>query len=133
MDTEEIKMVTKRVQNENQLKTLVKTSKAARDDDRKDYIRRGDLTDDELADKVNRLRAKDSLSKSVYDASKEQREFGERIVNSGSSIALSYATNQRLTGKDIYDAITSPDKKASDKLKDNLRERAIDELMKSLK
>lgn len=124
LTTSEIQTVSKRVGLENDLKRLTKNKSIAKDSDRADYVRRANLTDDELAVKVTRLRAKESLTKNVSDASKEQRELGEKIVNVGGTVALKYAQNNSLTAKDIFDSINNP--------QSNFRDKALDELVKSV-
>lgn len=111
LNTKDIQKVSKRIDLENDLKKLSK-SKMAKSKDREDYLRREHMSDAELVRKVNRLRAKDKLQKSISEASKEQREFGEKVVNISKSIGVKYALNravgQRLGKKDIFDAVTDP-------------------------
>ena len=108
LTTDEIMVVGKRITLENDLKRLVKDSNLATKKDKADYVRRGELDDVELSRKVTRLRAKDNLSKAVSSASKEQREFGEKVVNTSGALALTYATKKTLTPKDIFDAVSNP-------------------------
>lgn len=108
LTTDEISAVAKRVSLENDLKRLTKNKAITKPKDKKDYLNRGDLSDEELSRKVTRLRAKESLVKSVNDASKEQRELGEKIVNVGGALTLKYATTKSLTPKDIFDAVNNP-------------------------
>ena len=126
MSNEQINAVVKRIRLENDFKSLVKKSKMSTKEDKRDYIQRGQINDQELSDKLSRLKAKDSLSKSVDEASREQREFGEKVVNVGSTLALQYANNKTLSGKDIYDAIVSPKQDATKKIKDKAVQTLID-------
>lgn len=132
MTNEQLNAVANRVGLENDLKRLTKESKMATKQDKADYTRRKDMSDDELREKVNRLRAKDNLSKKVSDASKEQREFGEKVVNVGSNIALKYTSNKPVTGKDIFDAIVYPDKEAKKKLDSQIRDEAVKRIIESV-
>lgn len=108
MTTKDIQTVTKRVSLENRLKHLSK-SKVASKKDKEDYLRRDRMDDQELTRKVARLQAKDSLHKAISDASKEQRELGEKIVNVAKSVGMKYAVN-KVSGKktsqdDIFEAV----------------------------
>lgn len=106
LTTKEIGTVAKRISLENSLKTLSK-SKVAKAKDKEDYLKRDKMDDAELSRKVTRLRAKEGLYKSVKDASKEQREFGKKVVDIASSLGIKYAvTRTRITPKDIFDAVT---------------------------
>lgn len=107
LSTSDIRKVTTRVGLENSLKTLSR-SKVANAKDKQDYLRRGKMSDQELSRKVTRLRAKDNLLKSVKSASKEQREFGEKVVNMGSSLGVKYALDKSITPKDVFDAYQKP-------------------------
>lgn len=132
MSNEQLNAVAKRVGLENDLKRLTKESKMATKQDKADYARRKDMDDDELKAKVDRLRAKDNLSKKVSDATKEQRELGEKVVNVGSNIALKYASNNPVTGKDLFDAIVYPDKEAKKKLDNQIRDEAVKRIIESV-
>lgn len=118
LTTKEINIVANRVGLENDLKSLSK-SKIAKSKDKQDYLNRGNMSDQELKRKVNRLRAKEGLYKKVKDASKAQREFGQKAVNIASSIGVKYAVNKSVTSKDIFDAISNP-KTPSDLAKQEL-------------
>lgn len=132
MTNEQLNAVAKRVGLENDLKRLVKESRMATKSDKADYTRRKDMDDTELMERVNRLRAKDNLSKRVREASKEQRELGEKVVNVGSNIALKYVSNKPVTGKDIFDAIVNPDKEAKKKLDNRIRDEAVKRIVDSV-
>lgn len=108
LTTEQLHTVSKRIGLENDLKRLTKDKKIATDSDRKDYIRRANMSDDELTKKVVHLRAKSTLVKNISNASKEQRELGEKIVNIGGTMAMKYATNKSLTPKDLFDSVSNP-------------------------
>lgn len=125
MTNDQISMVSRRVKSENEFKRLVRESKMSTAQDKKDYIRRADMDDVELNNKVTRLRIKDSLSKSVSDASKEQREFGEKVVNVGSALTLKAVTNQKLDAKAIFDTITSPEKDSKKKLQSEIQNQVV--------
>lgn len=131
LNTKDITAVTKRVTLENNLKQLSKSG-IAKPKDRDDYLRRANMADDELSRKVVRLRAKDSLYKSVNEASKEQREFGQKIVQIASSVGVKYALNKNPTTaksifKDVLDASKKP-KESSEKAKQDLLDATIDKI-----
>lgn len=108
LTTNEITAVSKRVGLENELKRLSRKSPIAKQSDKNDYTFRDKLSDEELSRKVTRLKAKDSLNRTIKDASKEQREIGEKIVNAGGNLAMTYAKNKALTPKDIFDSVNNP-------------------------
>lgn len=100
LSTSDITEVTRRVTLENSLKTLSK-SKIGTAKDREDYFRRENMDNEELARKVTRLRAKENLHKAVREASKEQREFGQKVVQVGGSLGVKYALTKSITPKDV--------------------------------
>lgn len=129
LNTKDISSVTKRISLENNLKTLSKTKGVGGKKDKDDYLRREHMSDAELNRKVVRLRAKSGLHKAVKDASKEQREFGEKVVQVASSVGVKYAiTRQPITAKDIFkdviDASKNP-KESGAKAKDDLQKEII--------
>lgn len=107
LSTDEISRLAKRVGLENDLKRLSK-GPAGKKQDKADYIKRDQIDDESLNRKVMHLRAKENLVKQVNNASKEQRELGEKIVNATGTLALTYAKNKSLTPKDLFDAVTDP-------------------------
>lgn len=127
LTNDEIVKVSKRVGMENSLKRLVKESPIATKSDKVDYVRRANMDDDELNNKIVRLRTKDNLSKAVSSASKEQRELGEKVVNAASSIAMTYVTTKTLTPKDLIDAYTN-----SKPLKDRVKDKVVKDLIESV-
>lgn len=127
LTNDEIVKVSKRVGMENNLKRLVKESPVATKSDKADYIRRDKMDDDELNTKLVRLRAKDGLSKAVSSASKEQRELGEKVVNTASSLAMTYVTTKSITPKDVIDAYTN-----TKPLKDRVKDKVVKDLIESV-
>lgn len=122
MSTKEINMVSKRIGLENDMKRLSK-SKVANPKDKDDYLRRANMSDDELSRKVVRLRAKDNLNNKARDASKEQREFGEKITNIGKSLTINYALKKKLGPDDFLSALKNPSdsaKKATGSLEEQI-------------
>lgn len=126
MSTSDIRKVTTRVGLENDLKRLSK-SRVANAKDRNDYLRRDKMSDQELSRKVTRLRAKDNLLKSVKSASKEQREFGEKVVNMGSALGVKYAMDKSIKPQDVFDAYKKP-KESAQKARKDLLETTIKKL-----
>lgn len=134
LSTKDITKVSKRISLENDMKRLSK-SKIAKPKDKDDYLNREKMSDAELTRKVTRLRAKDSLLKTVNDASKEQREFGEKIVQIGGSVGVKYALNRgRIQPKDLFDvavkAYKNP-KETSDKAKQDLQKEILGKITNS--
>lgn len=120
MSTVQMNTVKKRIQNENDLKALSK-SKMATKKDREDYLRRGDMSDQELSRKITRLRAKNNLHDEIKKATKEQREFGIKVAQVGGTLGFKYATSggRPLGPKDVFDAVTSPTIKTKQDVLDN--------------
>lgn len=112
MSTKEMSDLARRISLENNLKTLSK-SKVATRSDKEDYLRRHNMDDGELAEKVARLRAKESLHSAVHSATKDQRELGRKIAQIGGSLGVRYVVNKRLEGKDLFEVVTNPKGSAS--------------------
>jgi hypothetical protein len=108
MSTKDITTVKKRIDLENNLKTLSKSNVATKKD-KEDYLRRHNMSDQELTRKITRLRAKDSLHKAVKEASKEQRDFGQKVINIASSVGMRYVKNRmagkKLSQNDIFESL----------------------------
>lgn len=124
LNTKDVRTVTKRIQDENSLKKLSK--EVGNKKDKADYLRREHMSDAELKRKVTRLQAKDSLHKAVREASKEQREFGEKVYNISKAVSLKFAM-KKVTGKpieaqDLYDIVKKPKEKADGAQKDLQKE-----------
>lgn len=117
LSTKDIQTLKKRVDLENDLKTLVK-SPAANKKERELYLHRHDMSNDELQRKINRLRAKHNLHESVNKASKEQREFGRKVVQIGGTLGVKYALNKKLTPGDFNDAFKKTQETADKAQKD---------------
>lgn len=107
MSTKDIAVATRRAQLENEFKRLAK-SKVAKGKDKKDYRSRDKMSNEELNRKVGRLRAKNSLSSQSDIATKDQRDAGKRIAQTGGSILLKMAINKKLTAGDVYESVTNP-------------------------
>lgn len=112
MSLPQMRQMTSRIQLENDLKRLAKTKKVGNAEDKKAYRTRDKLSDKELMDRVVTLRAKDNFKRQVDEASKEQRELGQRIVNTAAVVSMSYATSGVISTKDIgLAAMTKPNPK----------------------
>jgi hypothetical protein len=111
MSAKDIKIVASRISLENNFKALSR-GKMGTKKDKTDYLRRHEMSDQELARKIALIQAKESLHKAVRNASKEQREIGIKIAQTASTIGVKYALNGRpaLKGipKDILDAFQEP-------------------------
>lgn len=124
LTTQEITTVSKRIGLENDLKTLSRKKSITTQADKNAYTFRANLSDTELSSRVTRLRAKDSLTKNVSSASKEQREIGEKVVNVSKAIALQYAASQtRPSAQDIFNAYNNPKQ---------VKDKAVKELVSSI-
>jgi hypothetical protein len=136
LTTKDINAVSKRVGLENELKTLSRTKGVGSKKDKEDYLRRENMSDAELNRKVVRLRAKSGLHKNVTNASKEQREFGEKVVNivKGASmkVAVSKVTGKPLNPKDFYDILKKP-KEGSKNAKKDLEKQIWDKVEEQAK
>jgi hypothetical protein len=127
LSTKEITDVAKRVTLENSLKTLSR-SKVGTKSDKEDYLRRERMDNEELTRKVTRLRAKEGLRNAVSSASKEQREFGQKVVQIGGAIGVRYALTKSMPGpKDIFDIVKNP-KSSADKAKGDLLKTVVEKI-----
>jgi hypothetical protein len=126
LSTKDITEVAKRVALENSLKSLSR-SKIGTKKDKEDYHRREHMDNEELSRKVVRLRAKESLHSAVRNASKEQREFGQKVLQIGGSLGVKYALTKSVTTRDIFDAVKNP-KSSADKAKDDLLKVALEKI-----
>lgn len=122
MSNAELGKVAKRVQLENDLKRLSK-SPISKTTDRKLYRERGNMSDKALMDRVTRLRAKENLHRTIMDASKEQREMGQRFVRTAGTVGFKYATTGTVSTKDIGLAVLKshkPNKEMKNKIIDDM-------------
>lgn len=116
MSNVDISKATKRLVLENNLKRLSK-SKVATKKDKEDYLRRSHMDDQELSRKIVRLALKDGLHKAVRDASKEQRAFGQKLVNVGGSLGTKFVLNKgKLNFDDVIGSIGDYKKDAKTEL-----------------
>lgn len=118
MTTKDIGIVKRRIDLENDLKILSK-SKMATKKDKQDYLRRHDMSNEELKRKTDRLKAMNALYESVSKASKEQRDLGKKIAQVGSSVALKLATKKKLGVQDLFDLYDNPTIKTKQDALDN--------------
>lgn len=102
MSNDDLNKMARRIQLENDLKRLSKSSSGvSTKNDREDYRKRESLSDQDLNMKVNRLRAKANFARTVSDASKEQRDFGRKVVNTAAGVGLRYALTGTVSTKDL--------------------------------
>lgn len=132
LSTEEIQTVSKRIKNENDLKNLSRNKKITTKSDKRAYTFRAELSDQELKDRIDRLRAKEALHKQVSDASKEQREIGEKVVGATKDIAMIYASNKKPTAQDIFNAATKKRDKDGSSVRDSIEKEIKDRAVKEL-
>lgn len=135
LTTKDINAASKRISLENDLKSYSKTKGVGTKKDKEDYLRRQFMSDAELNRKVVRLRAKNSLHKSVNAASKEQKDLGAKIVRVGGSLGVKYALNRSITPKDLFKeayTISKDPKDASGKAKEEILKRVNDPFQKDI-
>lgn len=118
MTTKDIRKVASRVQLENDLKRLSKNRKISSKKDKEDYLRRANMSTQELSRKVNRLRAKEALHRNVMDATRRQRELGMKIVSASAQLGIKGLSGQKITDKDILSALRSNPKQVKGQLTD---------------
>jgi len=99
MDTKEINRTFQRILMENDMKRI---SKKMNSQDRKDYRNRGKLSDNELQEKVNRLRAKDNLRRQISEATSSHRSVGKKLVSTVAGLSSKTAPYANV-GKQIID------------------------------
>jgi hypothetical protein len=126
LSTNDITEVARRVTLENGLKTLSR-SKIGTKKDKEDYLHRERMDNEELSRKVTRLRAKESLHSAVRNASKEQREFGQKVMQIGGSLGVKYALTKSITPRDVFDTVKNP-KASADKAKSDLLKVALEKV-----
>jgi hypothetical protein len=107
MSTKEIGQRTSRAQLENDMKRLSKIKKVGSKKDRQDYLKRADMSDQELFRKVQRLRAKSSLKRVASDATKSQKEIAKKLMHIAAPLALQYALTKSVGKKDVINAATN--------------------------
>lgn len=105
MSTKDITKNATRLKLENEFKKHSKNKSISTKKDREDYRRREDMSHEELTRKVNRLKAKESLSKAVSDTTKSQRELRKKLFDKaykvGKPIVIKYAKDKKLTPEDL--------------------------------
>lgn len=119
MSTKDLQQRTRRLQQENDMKRLTSTTfkpsftaqgRKQQRKEREDYRNRGDMSDQELNRKVDRLRAKDLYNQNANKAGKEIIDSGKRVAKSAAALGAAYKTkNGAVDAKDVYDAIMTPD------------------------
>lgn len=72
MSDAEVRRLTDRIRNENNLKRMAA---------RKEYLSRNELSDSEIKKRVERLNLEDQLNRNVEQATRWQKEIGEEITN----------------------------------------------------
>lgn len=131
LSTKDINAVSKRIKLENELKMYSKTKGVGNKKDKEDYLRREKMSDAELNRKVVRLRAKNGLYTNVTAASKEQREFGEKVVNIAKGVSMKLAvkkvTGKPLEIKDFHDILKNP-KEGAKNAKGDLQKQVLEKI-----
>jgi hypothetical protein len=117
MSIRDMQKVGSRISLENDLKRLAKgdigTSK-----DRQNYRRREKMSNEELSRKVNLLRVKSNLYRNVRDASKGQRELGQKVATMAATIGVKYAITGKVDPKDILKTAKNPKQAKADMMQD---------------
>jgi hypothetical protein len=123
MSTKDINKLTSRITAENTFKGLTK-HKMATSKDKQDYLRRHEMSDEELKRKTSRLQAKVKLHDAVKGASKAQREAAIKVGQTAGSLGVKYVLNGgKLSVKDVVkntiDAHQNPTIKTKQDVWDN--------------
>lgn len=130
LSTTDISAAAKRIGLENDLKSLSR-SKVGSKKDKQDYLRRADMSNEELSRKVIRLRAKDNLYKKVSSADQEQREFGSKVARIGALVSVKYALTKSFDPKDVFDGYKNS-KESSKQAKKLILDKVPDGMQKEL-
>lgn len=113
MSTKEIQKLSSRAQLENDLKRLSKKKKlgSTKDigtsKDKKDYLNRANMSDQELHRKVQRLRVKSSLNRNANDATTKQKEIAKKVLHIAAPLVLQYALTKSIGKRDVVSAATN--------------------------
>jgi hypothetical protein len=119
LSTRDLNLIKKRIDLENDLKKYSK-SKVANKDEKQYYLNRHKMSNEEMARKVIRLKAKENLHESISNASKEQREFGIKIAQTAGSIGVKYAVTRTRPGiGDLMTEYKNPTIKTKQDVLDN--------------
>lgn len=122
MSTKDIERTTTRIRLENDLKRLSANKSISSPKDRTDYRNRGKMKDEELVRKVTRLRARDNLHRQIKDASKEQREFGKKVITTASALAVKSALGIPISPSDISRTWKKPNEARKEMTNDLIKE-----------
>lgn len=107
MSTKDIQAHATRIQLENELRRLSKRKGLIKDkgigtkQDRLDYLKRANMSNAELLQKVGRLRAKSALLNSINDANRTQQEMGKQVVKATASLGAKYVLTGKVSVKDV--------------------------------
>lgn len=104
MSTKDIQKTSQRAQLENDMKRLSKERGVGSSKDKKDYLKRGEMSDQELHRKVQRLRVKSNLNRTAKDATKSQREVAKKVIQIAAPLALGYAMTGSINKRDVVNA-----------------------------
>lgn len=99
MSTKDIQKLSSRAQLENDMKRLSKKPEVGSSKDKKDYLKRADMSDQELHRKVQRLRAKENFSRNANDATKRQKEIAKKVLQIAAPLVLTAVMNGGKLGK----------------------------------
>lgn len=117
MSIKDMQKVSNRIQSENELKRLSR-SEIGSSKDRHNYRHRGKMDDEELARKVNLLRAKNNLHRNIREASKGQREMGKKVTRMAATLGVKYALTGKVDAKDVFKAVNNPKQAKQDAMND---------------
>ena len=104
LTTKDINKLSNRIQLENDLKRLSSNKSISSPKDKQDYRLRGKMSDQELGRKVVRLRAKENLQRNIDQASKSQRDLGEKIVKTAAPLVVKKALGMKISPDDVSSA-----------------------------
>lgn len=128
MTTKEINETSNRIRLENDYKRLSKKRGIGSKKDRNDYLKRENMSNQELSRKVNRLRAKEGLTRNVNTATKSQREIGKKIAYVATGVGVQYALSKTVSFGDLFAMATNPNQ-----AKDKAAKAVLDHMVKRKK
>jgi hypothetical protein len=109
LSTKDLQKHATRAQLENDMKRMSKKAGVGSAKDKKDYLNRGKMTDQELQRKVQRLRAKESLNRNANDATKAQKELAKKVIAIAAPLVITAAMNGgKVSKKDIINTVMNP-------------------------
>ena len=105
LSNQELNKIAQRVQLENDFKRVSKQKKVGTKQDQKDYLKRDKMSDQELMDRVTRLRAKSNMTRTAKEATKSQTDFAKSVVSTVAPVVVTYAMTGSVSKTDMARAV----------------------------